>query len=258
MSAPLLTTKLYIPPPRAGIVARPHLIDILNEGVDGKLTLLSAPAGFGKTTLVSDWVRQSDVPTCWITLDESDNDIGRFLAYFIASLQSIDVNVDEQLLTLIQSPQQAQIENVLIPLINQISSTQKNFAIVLDDYHLIQSNEIHDALTFFLDHSPPCMHLVITTRGDPPFPLARLRARGQMTEIRASLLRFSVDEGEILLNQIQGLKLPADNIKALVDRADGWAAALQMISLALKDRINPSQYIQDLSGSQTYIADYLT
>ena len=258
VSTPLLSTKLFIPSPRPNLVSRPHLIQKLNAGLHCKVTLISAPAGFGKTTLISEWITQSKIHFCWITLDKSDNDIGHFLAYFIASLGSINIDLDEQIITLIQSPQQNQIENILIPLINQIANTQKNFSLVLDDYHLIQSQDIHDAITFLLEHSPPSMHLVLTTRADPPLPLARLRARGQMTEIRESDLRFSVEEGEYFLNHIQGLKLSPENIEVLVSRTDGWVAALQMVSIALKDRQEHTEYIQAVSGSQDYIADFLS
>jgi len=258
VSTPLLTTKLYIPQPRAELVPRPPLIERLSQGLDRKLTFVSAPAGFGKTTLVSEWNTHSRVPFCWITLDESDNDIGRFLAYFIASLQTIDIAVEEQLLTLLGSPQQPKIETILIPLINQIANSFNKFVLVLDDYQVIQSKEIHTALRFLLDHQPPLMHLVIITRADPPVGLARLRGRGQLTEIRAADLRFSSEEGEALLNNVGQLNLTGEEITSLINQTDGWITALQMISLALKAKPDPAAYIQNFSGSQTYIAEYLT
>jgi len=258
MTAQILTTKLYIPPLRTNHVSRPHLIQRLEVGLSDKLTIISAPAGYGKTTLIAEWISTSSTSFCWVSLDESDNDIGRFLTYFIASLDSIDIAVDQQLLSLIQSPQHVQLENILIPLLNQITDSQKDFAIVLDDYHLIQNKEIHDALTYILEHSPPLMHLVIITRADPHLPITRLRARGQMTEMRASDLRFLFGEADILLNQVYDFNLPSKSIETLVDRSDGWIAALQMISFALKERPDPAEYIQNFSGSQTYIADYLT
>jgi len=254
----ILSTKVYIPPPLSNLVPRPVLEDKFSDGLNEKLTLISAPAGYGKTTLLSEWCNRSLLPSCWFTLDESDNDIGRFLAYVFESLLSIEIDVDEQLLTLIQTPQQTQVENILIPLINQITHSQKNFVFVLEDYHHIQNDEIHEVVSYLLNHSPSTMHLVITTRSDPPLPLARLRARGQLVEIRASDLRFSVEEGIVLLNEIQNLQLPVESIETLIKRSDGWIAALQMIAITLKSRSNPTQYIQNLSGSQTYIADYLT
>jgi len=258
MTIQILTTKLYIPPLRPNHVSRSHLIQRLETGPREKLTIISAPAGYGKTTLVAEWISESSTPFCWVSLDESDNDIGRFLAYFIASLDTINIAVDQHFLSLIQSPQQTQLETILIPLLNQITDSNKDFALVLDDYHLIQNKEIHDALTYILEHSPPSMHLVIITRADPHLPLSRLRVRGQMKEIRASDLRFSVDEVEILLNKVLDFNLPSESIETLVNQSDGWIAALQMISLALKERPDPTEYIYDFSGSQTYIADYLT
>ncbi len=229
----------------------------MNEGQGCRLTLVSAPAGFGKTTLISDWIRQRGLRSCWITLDESDNDLGHFLVYLIASLRSIDIEVDEQILTLIQAPGGNQVEDILIPLINQIAVPQESFNLVLDDYHLIFDLDIHTAIEFALEHAPPGMHLVLITRADPPFPLARLRARGEMVEIRESDLRFSVQEGGQFLNWTQGLELSSKDIEVLVERTDGWAAALQMVAITLRDRRNISAYIQTVSGKQDFIADYL-
>lgn len=258
MPAQFLSTKIYIPSARQNLVTRPHLAQKLNAGLHCKAMLISAPAGYGKTTLLSEWVGHNHIPAAWVSLDKNDNDLGRFLAYLIASLRSIDIDLDEQIISLIQSPQGNQIENILIPIINQIANSQKNFVLVLDDYHLIQSQDIHQALKFFLDHSPPSMHFAIITRADPPLPLARLRARGQLVEIRQSDLRFSVEEAEDFLNHIQGLGLSTGDIQVLTDRTDGWAAALQMVSITIKGKSNPSQYIQEFSGSKVYIADFLS
>ena len=234
------------------------LVEHLNRCLDRKLTLISAPAGFGKTTLISEWRTHSQIPFCWVTLDESDNDISRFLAYLFTTLQSIDIPIDEQVLTLLGSPQQLKIETILIPLINQIANSPDRFVLVLDDYHVIQSREIHNALTFILDHQPPIMHLVIVTRADPPVGLARLRGRGQMTEIRSADLRFSAEEGYALLNEIGQLDLTSEEIASLINRTDGWVTALKLISISLTAKTDPGDYIQNFSGSQTYIAEYLT
>ena len=234
------------------------MVERLNRCLDRKLTLISAPAGFGKTTLISEWRTHSQIPFCWVTLDKSDNDISRFLAYLIASLQSIDIPVDVQLLTLLGSPQQLKIETILIPLINQIANSPDKFILVLDDYHVIQSREIHNALTYILDHQPPIMHLVIVTRADPPVGLARLRGRGQMTEIRSADLRFSAEEGYALLKEIGQLNLTSEEIASLINRTDGWVTALKLISIALTAKTDPGDYIQNFSGSQTHIAEYLT
>jgi len=224
MHSEILTTKLYIPSPGLGLIPRPRLLDWLNQGLDKKLSLISAPAGFGKTTLLSQWIAQSEIPFCWFALDDNDNDLGRFLAYFIASLQSIQIEVDLQTLKLLQSPQQNTNDTVLIPLINQIAVAPSRFALVLDDYHKINNSAIHDAVTYILDHQPLGMHLVIATRSDPPVPLARLRARGEMVETRAVELRFTFDEGFDFLNQTYPSRLGPKNIRALVTRTDGWIA----------------------------------
>jgi LuxR family maltose regulon positive regulatory protein len=254
----LVQTKLYIPPLRPNLVPRPHLFDKLNAGLSGKLTLVSAPAGFGKSTLLSHWISQSEINFCWVTLEENDNDIIRFLAYFIAALQTIDVAVGDQLLSLFHSSQQEQVEAVLVPLINQVAQTKNRFALVLDDYHLIESQDIHQGLSFWLEHQPPTMHLVIAGRSDPPLPLAKMRARREMTEIRESDLRFSIDESDNLLNQFLGLNLSREDIKAMVNRTEGWIAGLQLASIALQGKKDMSGYIQGFTGSQEYIADYLS
>lgn len=254
----LVQTKLYIPPLRPNLVPRPHLFDKLNAGLSGKLTLVSAPAGFGKSTLLSHWISQSEINFCWVTLEENDNDIIRFLAYFIAALQTIDVAVGDQLLSLFHSSQQEQVKAVLVPLINQVAQTKNRFALVLDDYHLIESQDIHQGLSFWLEHQPPTMHLVIAGRSDPPLPLAKMRARREMTEIRESDLRFSIDESDNLLNQFLGLNLSREDIKAMVNRTEGWIAGLQLASIALQGKKDMSGYIQGFTGSQEYIADYLS
>ncbi|MEJ2262597.1 MAG: LuxR C-terminal-related transcriptional regulator [Anaerolineales bacterium] len=258
MPTPLLSTKFYVPPIRPDLVPRPDLIELLERGLERKLTLLSAPAGFGKTTLLSQWISQSKTPFAWLSLDKDDNDRVRFLAYCIAALRRINVNVDDQLLATLQSPQQPHIETVLIPLINQIAATKDRFALVLDDYHLIESREIHDALAFILDHQPPSLHLVIASRSDPPLPVAKMRARREINEVRAAHLRFSLEEGDRFLNQVQGLNLSRADLQSLIGRTEGWIAGLQMASLTLKRKVDASVYIQDFAGSHDYIADYLT
>jgi len=192
MSTPILATKLYIPPPRSEVVLRPRLIERLNEGLGQnpgfgrKLTLISAPAGFGKTTLVSEWVAGCERPAAWLSLDEGDNDPTRFLAYIVAALQTIAANIGEGVLGMLQSPQSPPTESILTVLLNEITTDPDNFVLVLDDYHLIDTQPVDNALTFLLEHLPPQMHLVIATREDPQLPLARLRVRGQLTELRAT------------------------------------------------------------------------
>ncbi len=188
MSEPLLLTKLYIPPPRPKVVLRPRLIERLNEGLlaSRKLTLISASAGFGKTTLVSEWVAGCGQPVAWLSLDEGDNDPTRFLTYLVAALQTIAPKIGVGVLAALQSPQPPPSEVILTTLLNEITTLPDHFILVLDDYHVIDSKPVDEDLTFLLEHLPPQMHLVIATREDPPMPLARLRARGQLTELRAA------------------------------------------------------------------------
>ena len=197
----LLTTKLYIPPVRPELVSRPRLTERLNAGLHRKLTLVSAPAGFGKTTLVSDWLSRVERASTWLSLDKGDNDLTRFLAYLIGALQAIEGNVGQGLLAALQSPGAVNVESVLTTLLNEIAGLPDRLILVLDDYHVIESQPIDNALTFLLDHLPPRMHLVIATRTDPTLALSRLRARGQLTELRAADLRFTTDEAATFLKR---------------------------------------------------------
>jgi len=267
MTAPLLTTKLYIPPLRpdpstalrTSLVPRPRLIQRLEEGLrlGHRLTLVSAPAGFGKTTLLSGWLRQSGMPVAWVSLDEGDNDPARFLAYFVAALQTIEADIGEGISGVFQSPQPPPMEELLTALVNQINAIPDRFVFVLDDYHLIEAQSIHDALRFLLDHLPPQMHLVIASRADPPLPLARLRGRGQLTELRQTDLRFTPDEAAAFLNQVMGLGLSADDVAALASRTEGWIAGLQMAAVSMQGQEDVAAFIQAFTGSDRYILDYL-
>ena len=237
MAMPLLTTKLYIPPPLPNPVERPRLIERLNEGLHRKLTLVSAPAGFGKTTLISEWVGGRERPAAWLSLDEGDNDPTRFLTYLVAALsrvEGMEATVGEGALSMLQSPQPPSTEAVLTSLINEVAALPDRIILVLDDYHIIDSSPIDDALTFLLEHLPPQIHLVVATRDDPLLPLARLRARGQLTELRVADLRFTLSEAARFLNQVMGLTLSTEEIAALETRTEGWIAGLQMAALALQ------------------------
>jgi LuxR family maltose regulon positive regulatory protein len=209
---PLLQTKLYMPPVRPELVSRPRLIERLNAGLDRKLTLISAPAGFGKTTLVSEWVQAMSgatppIAVAWLSLDEGDDDPTRFLAYLVAALRTTEANIGKGVLSALQSLQPPPVEAVLISLINELAAFPSRIILVLDDHHTIESSAVDNARAFLLERLPPQRHLVIASREDPHLPLARLRARGQLTEVRASDLRFSSAEAAEFLNQVMGLGL---------------------------------------------------
>src|SRR5215208_760295 len=224
MSTPILATKLYIPPPRPKIVPRTHLVERLNEGLSSTpgVTLISAPAGFGKTTLVSEWTSSCKRPVAWLSLDEGDNDLARFLFYFVAALQRLAPNIGEGVLAALRSPQLPPAEALLTDLLNEITILSDHFILVLDDYHVIDAKPVDKTLTFLLEHLPAQMHLVLTTREDPDLPLARLRARGQLTELRVADLRFTPSEAAEFLNQVMGLRLSAQDLAALETRTEGW------------------------------------
>jgi len=257
MSTPILATKLYIPPPRSKAVLRPRLIERLNEGLHGKLTLISAPAGFGKTTLVSEWVASCGQPVAWLSLDEGDNAPTRFLTYFIAALQTIVAEIGAGVLGVLQSPQPPPIESILTALVNEITTIPDNFIFVLDDYHIIDSKPVDKAFTFLLEHLPSQMHLVIATREDPHLPLSRLRVRGQLTELRAADLRFTPTEAAEFLNQAMSLQLSAEDIAVLETRTEGWIAGLQLAALSMQGHQDAASFIKSFTGSHHFVLDYL-
>jgi LuxR family maltose regulon positive regulatory protein len=257
----LLKTKLYVPRAHPNLVPRPRLGERLTEGMTRKLTLISAPAGFGKTTLLSEWRMihlDSEYPLVWVSLEEADNDPLRFLSYLVAALQGIEADTGEAALALLRSPQPALPESILSTLINEIAAVSYDFILVLDDYHAIDAQPVHGAITFLLEHMPPQMHLAIASRTDPPLPLARLRAQGQVTEIRAADLRFSPEEAAALLNDVMDLGLPTEEIVALAASTEGWIAGLQLAALSMQERSDVSGFIDAFKGSHRYILDYLT
>ena len=251
MNIPILSTKLYIPLPRTNVVLRPRLIERLNEGLDRKLTLISASAGFGKTTLVSQWVAGCERPVAWLSLDEGDDDSTRFLTHLVAALQTIAENIGEGVVSSLKSPQPPSTESILTALLNEISAIPYKFVLVLDDYHVIDSKRIDDALIFLLEHLPPQMHLVIATRENPQLPLGRLRARGHLTELRATDLRFTPGETATFLNQVMGLGLSADEITALETRTEGWIAGLQLAALSMQGREDIPAFIRIIRWRQS-------
>jgi LuxR family maltose regulon positive regulatory protein len=239
-------------------------LERLNEGLSSgrRLILISAPAGFGKTTLVSEWIPGCGKSVAWLSLDGGDNDLSRFLTYLISALQTLPpkfggVKIGAGVLGVLQSPQPSPIESILIALLNEIATVPDHFVLVLDDYHLIDSKPVDEALTFLLDHLPPQMHLVITTREDPGLPLARLRARGQLTELRAADLRFTSSEATEFLNQVMGLNLSAEDTSILENRAEGWVAGLQLAALSMQGREDVASFIRAFAGDHRYIVDYL-
>src|SRR6266568_2634832 len=257
MPTPILATKLYIPRLRPNVVSRPRLLERLNEGLHGKLILISAPAGFGKTTLVSQWLAAGPRPTAWLSLDEGENDPTRFLTYLVAALQTIAATLGEGALGVLQSPQPSPTESMLTALLNEITAIPDQFVLVLDDYHVIESKPVDQALTYLVEHQPPQMHLVIATREDPQLPLARLRARGQLTELRAADLRFTPSEAAGFLNQGMGLNLSAEDITALETRTEGWIAGLQLAALSMQGQQDSASFITSFTGSHHFVLDYL-
>jgi LuxR family maltose regulon positive regulatory protein len=257
--APILATKLYFPPLRRRVVPRPRLVERLNEGLaaGNRLTLVSAPAGFGKTTLVSEWVAGCGRAAAWLSLDPGDNDPSRFLAYLIAALQTVAAGIGEGILTVLQSPQPPPLESTLTALLNDVTTIPGAVVLILDDYHVLDARPVDDALAFLVEHLPPQMHLVIATREDPALPLARLRARGQLTELRAADLRFTPSEAADFLNQVMGLDLTADDIAALEARTEGWIAGLQLAAISLQGREDVAGFIASFAGSHHFVLDYL-
>ncbi len=254
---PILATKLYIPPLRPNVVIRPRLLERLNEGLHRNLILISAPAGFGKTTLVSEWVVGCQRPAAWLSLDEGDNDPTRFLTYLVAALQTIAATIGEGVVGVLQSPQPPPTEAILTALLNDITTIKDQFVLVFDDYHVIEAKAVDHALTFLLEHLPPHMHLVIATREDPPLPLARLRVGGQLTEVRVTDLRFTPSEAAGFLNQGMGLTLSVEDIAALERRTEGWIAGLQLAAISLQGQQDTTSFITSFTGSHHFVMDYL-
>ncbi len=257
MTDQLLQTKLYQPPKRPDLIARPHLVDRLNQGLPRKLTLISAPAGFGKTTMVTEWLQNQ--PTAWLSLDRDDNDPSRFLTYVAAALQRHDIKLGATALSLLQAQPQIDLTQVITALLNGLVAWSKPLSLVLDDYHLIDNPAIHEQMVFLLEHLPPAVHLVMLSRSDPPFSIARWRVQGQVMELRAADLRFTPAETMLFFNDLMQLNLTTTDIAALDARTEGWVASLQLAALSLRQQsaANRARFIQHFAGSNRYLMDYL-
>jgi LuxR family maltose regulon positive regulatory protein len=262
VSTPLLKTKLYIPPSRPNVVLRPRLMERLEAALrlHHRLTLVSAKAGAGKTTLVSEWLHQQERPATWLSLGANDNDPRRFFGYLVASLSQLDAKIGQTALSQMETPGLPEAEALVVGLINDVASSSIPFILVLDDYHLIQNAWIHQAVGYLAEHLPHELHLIITTRVDPPLPLARLRGRGQVTEIRDHDLRFTPEEADQFLNQVMELEIPAKAVSTLEGRTEGWIVGLQMAAVSLQGRKQEGDltaFVEAFGGTNRFILDYL-
>jgi LuxR family transcriptional regulator, maltose regulon positive regulatory protein len=253
----LLATKLHVPQPRPGFLPRPRLLEQLAEGAARELVLVCAPAGFGKTSLLGDWARGGQGPVVWLSLDVGDNDPARFWRYVAAALEPACAGIAEPVAALLGGPQPP-LEAVVTALVNALAAQPDQVALVLDDYHLIQAAAVHDSLTLLLERLPPQLRLVLAGRADPPLPLARLRARGQLVELRERELRFTPQETAALLGEAVGLDLPEAAVAALAARTEGWVAGLQLAVLSLRGHTDMAGFVATFSGSHRYVLDYLT
>ena len=257
----LLETKFHTPLWRSDGVIRPRLLDQLQAGLteQRKLTLVSAPAGYGKTTLITSWLNSfpESTQTIWLSLEKSDNEAARFLSYWAAAWNRISDFELENILEVVDAPKLPPFQIILDEIINALTRLEKPATLVLDDYHIITNSLIHEMLEYFLEHQPGQAHLVIITRSDPPLPLARLRARGQMVEIRASDLRFTEEEASHFFNQSMQLMLEEEDVLSLEMRTEGWAVGLQLAALALKNISDPQKFVETFRGSHRYVLDYL-
>jgi LuxR family transcriptional regulator, maltose regulon positive regulatory protein len=253
----LLQTKFYVPSINSKQVSRPRLADLLNGGMDKTIILVSAPAGYGKTTLVSKWLKDTGVSSAWLSLDAGDNDPTRFLQYLITAIQSITPSVGNDLLYMLQGAQPAQHENVINLLTNELASISDPFVLVLDDFHVINNETVLSIISYLLEHLPHQKHLVLLTRIDPPLPLSRLRVRNQLLDIRADQLRFTRDEIAAFLNDVMGLTLSGNDLSAMETRTEGWIAGLQLAALSMQSSKDIHGFVSAFTGSHHYIMDYL-
>ncbi len=254
----LLSTKFGIPRTQRDLLGRSHLVSRLEEATQRELVLVSTPAGFGKTTLLAGWAQSAERSVAWLSLDGDDNDPARFWRYIIAAVDRVYRGIGERALSLLNASAQPTSKAVVTALVNELAALPDEFVLILDNYHLIESQAVHDSLTFLLQHLSPGMHVVIASRSDPPIPLALFRARGQLAELRAADLRFTLEESAALLRGIWGLNLPEESIAALEERTEGWVTGLQFAALSLRVSPDAARFIQGFKGSHRYVLDYLT
>jgi LuxR family maltose regulon positive regulatory protein len=256
----LLATKLHVPGTRPGFVPRARLADRLEEGLDRKLVLVSAPAGSGKTALLADWAGRNRRPVAWLSLDPGDNDPVRFWRHAAAALDQVRPGIAAKVAALLGPPAPRSFRGVVTAVINEIAAQPAGEEIVLflDDYNLIGSQRVHESVTFLIEHSPPGLHLMLASRADPPLGLARLRAGAQLAEVRADDLRFTPAEAAALLSRAAGEDLPDAAVAALTSRTEGWAAGLQLAGLSLRGRPDIDEFVAAFDGSHRYVLDYLT
>jgi len=267
MTIPLLATKLYVPVVRSGLVSRPRLIERLCEGLDRQLTLVSAPAGSGKTTLLAEWVSglranalretEQGIRTAWLSVDEDDNEPTRFWTYLLAALRAADEGLGAHAAQMLQTPGAPAAVPLLTSLLNDLAALPYRVVLVLDDFHVIAGQSILDGIAFLLEHQPRQLHLVLSTRTDPPLPIARLRARGLLTEVRGAELAFTVDEAVTFLNERMGLDLSPEEVSALESRTEGWAAGLQLAAMSMQSCADRFGFITSFSGSDHFVLEYL-
>src|SRR3954467_6871877 len=263
MAGPLLETKFHVPRRGRGLVPRPRLIEALTRRAESALTLVSAPAGFGKTTLLTEWVADwltaapaGERCAAWLSLDPRDNDPALFWRYLVTALDAAAPGVGSHSLEQLQSAQ-TPTEAVLTTLLNDLNAVENDVVLVLDDFHVIEAPDVQGGMTFLLEHLPPRIHLVIAARADPSLPLARLRGRGELVEVRAADLRFTPDEAAVYLNGVMGLALTPRDVEALEGRTEGWIAALQLAALSMQGRDDVAGFIAGFAGDDRYIVDYL-
>jgi LuxR family transcriptional regulator, maltose regulon positive regulatory protein len=261
-SRPLLNTKLYRPKARRGAVPRPRLLEQLDRGLASSVTIVSAPAGFGKSTLLAVWLAEAaggggEPAGAWLSLDSGDNDPALFWAYVVASLRTIAPDVGAEVLALVETPGPVSPQALLTGLLNDLAGVAGELVLVIDDYHVIETRAVHDGLAFLVANMPPNVHLVLASRADPPLPLARLRARGDLTEVRAADLRFTAEEASDYLTRAMELPLTAQQITTLDNRTEGWIAALQLAALSMRGRHDIADFVAGFAGDDRYIVDYL-